>query len=181
MVEFIRNDLSLSYKILRFVNSASVGLPKRVESIEQAACLVGINRIRTWASLIVMAIGKDQPTEMLVIALVRAKMCECLGNQLGTEPPEKYFTMGLLSVLEALYESPMEDIVKNLPLPDDILEALILGKGTMGTVLRCVKAYENGEWLQLKPLQLTPGTIRDFYVEAIDWAHHFSPIIDEPA
>jgi len=70
LVEFIRNDLSLSYKILRYVNSVSVGLPRRVESIEQAACMVGIDRIRTWASLIVMAIGKGQPMEMLVIALV---------------------------------------------------------------------------------------------------------------
>lgn len=181
LVEFIRNDLSLSYKILRFVNSASVGLPMPVGSIEQAACLVGIDRIRTWASLIAMAIGKDQPTEMLVIALVRAKMCERLGQQLGADSPEKYFTMGLLSVLETLYGSSMESLVRNLPLPDDILEALILEKGTMGTALSSVKAYEKGEWLQLEQLQLSPGTIRDFYVEAIEWANHFSPMIDEPA
>lgn len=181
LVECIRNDLSLSYKILRYVNSASVGLPRRVESIEQAACMVGLDRIRTWASLIVMAIGKDQPMEMLVIALVRAKMCESLGQQLGADSPEKYFTMGLLSVLEALYGSSMEKLVGNLPLPDDILEALILEKGTMGTALSSVKAYEKGEWLQLKTLQLSPGTIRDFYVEAIDWANHFSPMIEEPA
>lgn len=94
LVEFIRNDLSLSYKILRYVNSASVGLPRRVESIEQAACMVGIDRIRTWASLIVMAIGKDQPMEMLVIALVRAKMCECLGQQLWRRFSRKVFHHG---------------------------------------------------------------------------------------
>ncbi len=181
LVEFIRNDLSLSYKILRFVNSASVGLPRRVESIEQAACMVGIDRIRTWASLIVMAIGKDQPMEILVIALVRAKMCESLGQQLGADSPEKYFTMGLLSVLEALYGSSMEKLVANLPLPDDIREALILEKGTMGAALSSVKAYEKGEWLQLKTFQLSPGTIRNFYLKAIDWANHFSPMIDEPA
>ncbi|WNM57812.1 hypothetical protein [Candidatus Nitrospira allomarina] len=89
--------------------------------------------------------------------------------------------MGLLSVLEALYGSPMEKLVGNLPPPDDILEALILEKGTMGAPLSNVKAYEKGEWLQLKSLQLTPGTIREFYVQAIDWANHFSPMIDEPA
>ena len=181
LVEFIRNDLSLSYKILRYVNSASVGLPRRVESIEQAACMVGIDRIRTWASLIVMATGKDQPMEMLVIALVRAKMCEKLGQQLGADTPEKYFTMGLLSVLEALYGSSMEKLVGTLPLPDDVLEALILEKGAMGAALSSVKAYEKGEWLQLKKLQLSPGTIREFYVESIDWANHFSPMIDEQA
>jgi EAL and modified HD-GYP domain-containing signal transduction protein len=181
LVEFIRNDLSLSYKVLRYVNSASVGLPKRVECIEQAACMVGIDRIRTWATLIIMATGKDQPTEILVIALVRAKMCERLGHRLGFDSPEKYFTMGLLSVLETVYESPMDDIVKKLPLPDEILEALTLEHGSMGSVLSCVKAYEQGDWLALKHLQLPPATIRDFYLEAIEWANHFSPIMDSPA
>jgi EAL and modified HD-GYP domain-containing signal transduction protein len=180
LVEFIRNDLSLSYKVLRYVNSAYVGLPKRVDCIEQAACMVGIDRIRTWATLIIMATGKDQPTELLVIALVRAKMCERLGHRLGAGSPEKFFTMGLLSVLEALYESSMEDIVKNLSLPDDILEGLTKEAGRMGNVLHCVKAYEQGEWLELKYLQLSPATIRDFYLEAIGWANHFSPIIDQP-
>jgi EAL and modified HD-GYP domain-containing signal transduction protein len=180
LVEFIRNDLSLSYKILRYVNSASVGLPRRMECIEQAACMVGIDRIRTWATLIIMATEKDQPMEMLVIALVRAKMCERLGQNRNPESPERYFTMGLLSVLDALYETSMEDIVQNLPLPEDILEALASGTGPMGTVLNCVKAYEQGEWLELKHLQLAPATIRDFYLEAIDWANHFSSITVNP-
>lgn len=176
LVEFIRNDLSLSYKVLRYVNSAYVGLPRRVDCIEQAACMVGIDRIRTWATLIIMATGQNQPAEMLVIALVRAKMCERLGHRLNADSPEKYFTMGLLSVLEALYEASMEDIVQNLPLPEDILEALTSEIGKMGTVLSCVKAYEQGEWLELKHLQLAPATIRDIYLEAVDWANHFSPI-----
>ena len=180
LVEFIRNDLSLSYKILRYVNSAFVGLPRRMNSIEQAACMVGIDRIRTWATLIIMATGKDQPTEMLVVALVRAKMCERLGHRLGADNPEKYFTMGLLSVLDTLYASSMEEIVKKLPLPEDILEALTSETGTMGNVLSCVKAYERGEWLELKQLQLDPGIIRDFYLEAIDWGNHFSLLIESP-
>jgi len=178
LVEFIRNDLSLSYKILRYVNSGAVGLPRRMECIEQAACMVGIDRIRTWATLIIMGTGENQPMEMLVIALVRAKMCEQLGQNLSTDSPEKYFTMGLLSVLDALFAASMEDIIKKLPLPDDILEALTSGTGPMGTVLNCVKAYEQGEWLELKHLHLPPATIRDFYVEAIDWANHFSSILD---
>ncbi len=106
LVEHIRNDLSLSYKVLRYVNSSYVDLPNRVESIEDAACLVGIDRIRTWATLIIMASGQTQAHEILVIALVRAKMCERLGYQLGAQAPEKNFTMSLLSVLEALYRSP---------------------------------------------------------------------------
>jgi len=176
LVEHIRNDLSLSYKVLRYVNSAYVGLPKRVDSIDHAACMVGIDRIRTWATLIIMASGQTQATEILITALVRAKMCERLGHRLGASSPEKYFTMGLLSVLEALYESPMQDILDKLPLPEDIVEALINGTGEMGLVLSSVKAYEEGKWMELKHLQLEPSVIRDFYLEAIDWSNHFSPM-----
>jgi EAL and modified HD-GYP domain-containing signal transduction protein len=85
--------------------------------------------------------------------------------------------MGLLSVLEALYESPMQDIIDKLPLHEDTTDALVNGTGEMGIVLSCVRAYEEGEWMELKHLQLDPSTIRDFYLEAIDWANHFSPMI----
>ncbi|MGD9852330.1 MAG: EAL and HDOD domain-containing protein [Nitrospirales bacterium] len=177
LVEHIRNDLSLSYKVLRYVNSAYVGLPRRVDSIDHAACMVGIDRIKTWATLIIMASGKEQPTEILIMALVRAKLCELLGKKIGNPAPEKYFTTGLLSVLEALYETRMEAILQNLPLPDDILEALTDGTGQLGIVLGCVKAYELGEWTDLKSLQLEPAIIRDLYIESIDWANTFSPIV----
>jgi EAL and modified HD-GYP domain-containing signal transduction protein len=177
LVEHIRNDLSLSYKVLRYVNSAYVGIPNRVESIEHAACMVGIDRIRTWSTLIIMASGKTQATEILVIALVRAKMCERLGQRLGSHSPEKYFTLGLLSVLDALYELPIEEILEKLSLAEEVAEALTTGTGKMGLVLSCVKAYEEGKWMELKQLQLEPSIIRDVYLEAIDWANHFSPMI----
>ncbi len=177
LVEHIRNDLSLSYKVLRYVNTAHAGLPNRVDSIDRAACLVGIDRIRTWATLIIMASDQTKAHEILVVALVRAKMCERLGHRLGSTTPEKFFTMGLLSVMDALYELPMSDILEKLPLPEDTMEALINGTGDMGLVLSCVKAYEDGEWMELKHLQLDPSIIRDYYLEAIDWANRFSPMI----
>ncbi len=178
LVEHIRNDLSLSYKILRYVNSAYVGLPQQVNSIDHAACLVGIDRIRTWSTLIIMASGKGQAIEILIIALIRAKMCERIGASLGHESTEKFFTLGLLSVLEALYESPMEEIVDRLPLPQDVLDALTSGTGELGLVLSCVKAYEQGQWMELKSLRLDPAVIRDIYLESIDWANNFSPMIN---
>jgi EAL and modified HD-GYP domain-containing signal transduction protein len=85
--------------------------------------------------------------------------------------------MGLLSVLDALYESPIQDIVDKLPLPDDTKEALVYGTGEMGMVLTCVRAYEEGEWMELKHLQLDPAIIREIYLASIDWANHFSPMI----
>jgi EAL and modified HD-GYP domain-containing signal transduction protein len=79
--------------------------------------------------------------------------------------------------MDALYDLPMPDIMKNLPLSEDILDALINGTGDMGLVLSCMKAYEEGEWMELKHLQMDPAMIRDYYLEAIDWSNHFSPMI----
>jgi EAL and modified HD-GYP domain-containing signal transduction protein len=67
--------------------------------------------------------------------------------------------------------------MKKLPLSEDIVEALINGTGDMGMVLSCVKAYEEGEWMELKHLQLDPAIIRDDYFEAIDWSNQFSPVL----
>ena len=71
----------------------------------------------------------------------------------------------------------METILEKLPLPLDIIEALLKGSGQLGTVLTAVKAYEQGEWMALKSLQLEPSIIRDYYIQSIDWAHTFSPIM----
>ena len=73
----------------------------------------------------------------------------------------------------------MEVILQNLPLPKEVAEALAFGTGTMGSMLHCVKAYEQGDWLELKHLRLAPSTIRDIYLEAIEWANHFSPVMDK--
>ena len=73
LVKHIRNDLSLSYKVLQYVNSAHAGLPKRVDSIDHAACMVGIDRIRTWATLIIMASDQTKAHEILVVALVASQ------------------------------------------------------------------------------------------------------------
>ena len=81
--EIIRQDLSLSHKVLKYVNSAFFALPKSVDSIRQAACLVGAHRLKTWATLITLASMGNKPLELLVTSLVRAKMCEQLAVEIG--------------------------------------------------------------------------------------------------
>ena len=71
----------------------------------------------------------------------------------------------------------MQEILDKLPLPEDRQDALVHGTGELGLVLSYVKAHEAGEWMELKHLQLKPSIIRDFYLESIDWANHFSPMI----
>jgi EAL and modified HD-GYP domain-containing signal transduction protein len=102
--ELVINDVALSVKLLRYVNSASVGLPRSVDSISQAIGLVGTERMRQWAALLVLAQTGDKPSELMRVALIRAHMCEALCPLYGM-PPGQGFTVGLFSILDAYLRS----------------------------------------------------------------------------
>src|SRR5262249_52306884 len=107
--ETIRLDPSLSYKLLRFVNSAFCALPRTVDSLPDAAMFVGTQRIRIWASLIMLASMEDKPRELMVTAIVRARMCEQLARMLQQECSDKFFPVGLLSLLDAMLDCSMAE------------------------------------------------------------------------
>lgn len=166
----IKHDLSLSYKILRYVNSAYWGLPKTVTSIGQAACFVGLDRLRAWMSLIILSSVEDKPFELLVLAAVRARMCQLLGMRLCPDQAEQFFTVGLFSVLDSLFDRDMKEIVEALPLAPEIVEALVAYKGRLGRTLQSVVAYERGEWEAVCCENLALTVLRDAYLSAIEWA-----------
>ena len=167
--DIIKTDVSLSLKILRYVNSAYFGLLKKVDSIAQAACLVGIDRLRTWATLLAMASIKEKPYELIVTAMVRARMCEQLGLCLRQEAADSFFTVGLFSVLDSMFDSDMSEIVNTLPLSSDIRSALLPHEGVMGEALNCVIAYERGNWESVRCRNLELSTIREAYLNALHW------------
>ena len=168
--EVIKNDLSLSFKILRYVNSAYCGLPKKVDSIGQAACMVGVDRLRMWATLMALASLEEKPTELLVMAVIRAKMCECLGIALKQDSAERFFMTGLFSVLDAFFDCEISEILESLPLSPEISMALLTRAGLLGQTLNCITAYENGDWGAVQCGELEPHSIRDAYLEAIQWS-----------
>ena len=168
--EVIKNDVSLSFKILRYVNSAYCGLPKQVDSIGQAACMVGIDRLRMWATLMALGSLEDKPYELLEIAVIRAKMCEHLGIALREDSTERFFMTGLFSVLDGFFDCEMSEILDSLPLSPDISTALLARDGILGQVLNCIIAYEKGDWEEIHCSELEPYSIRDAYLEAIQWS-----------
>ena len=167
--EVIRRDVSLSFKILRYVNSAYCGLPRQVESIGQAACMVGIDRLRMWATLMALGSLEDKPYELLEISVIRARMCENLGIALGEDNSERFFMTGLFSVLDGFFDCEMSEILDALPLSPEITTALLARGGILGQVLNCIAAYEKGKWEELQCRALEPNSIRDAYLEAIEW------------
>ena len=168
--KIIREDLSLSYKLLRLINSAFYGLPQKIESIRQTLVLLGLHHIRAWVSLLTLSSLDDKPDELMVTAMVRAKMCEGLADRAGVMNPDVYFTAGLFSTLDALLDMSMEDILEQLPLARELNDALLKRDGGMGAALDCVIAYERGEWDAVSFRHLEASDIRGAYLDAVEWS-----------
>ena len=167
--ETIRTDLALTYKLLRYANSAYIGLQREVESVGHAARLVGLERLRLWGSLLMFSKMEDKPRELMVTAIVRGAMCERLAMSARKMDKGRFFTVGLLSVLDALLDCPMEQALAKLPLAEEIREALLRWEGAEGEALRCVLLYEQGRWDQVAFMDLAPATIRAQYLDSLGW------------
>jgi EAL and modified HD-GYP domain-containing signal transduction protein len=172
----IRQDLALSLKLLRYVNSAMFALPQRVESIRQALALVGVSVIRRWVCLLALAaMSEDKPQELIVTSLVRARFCEQIGQAAGMKDVEfELFMVGLLSAVDAILDRPMLEVLNDLPLSPDVKAALMGKKDGHGRVLGLALAYERAEWDKLPAamgsLALDVTQLPSYYREAVAWA-----------
>ncbi len=177
--DIIKQDVSLSYKVLRYVNSAFFALPKKIDSIGQATCLVGLARIKTWGTLLVMAGMDEKPMELLLMALVRAKMSEILATALHEQDVDDYFTVGLFSVLDALLDKPMHEVMSMVELSPPVHAALVERSGQLGKVLQCVMANEIGDWAGVQELGLDLPTLQKSYFEAMAWMGGLVPLLKD--
>ena len=161
-------DPALSYRLQRYINSAAIGLPRKIDSIKHAVRMVGLDHIRTLSSLVLLSSLDDKPRELIKTSVIRARMCQLLG-----EGPSRtygvYFTTGLFSTLEAFLDCPMEKALENLPLSDEISNALLHQKGDNGRLLAAVIAYERGDWNALMRMRVDPEKVAKAYLDAVSW------------
>jgi EAL and modified HD-GYP domain-containing signal transduction protein len=168
--QIIGRDVGLSYNLLRFINSAFFALPRRVESIRDALVLLGVQNVRKWATLMTLATANDKPNELVVTGIVRARMCEQLAIAYHHKDPEGFFTTGLFSIMDALTDTSLVELLAALPLSREIIEALLNYEGPKGRVLRAAIAYERGAFGELDELPPTRTPLSDVYLEAVQWA-----------
>jgi len=173
----ISRDVGLSFRLLRYINSAFFGLRFEISSIGQALALLGVENLKRWATLTVLASIDGKPPELTVTALVRARFCECAGEHLSGPRPGELFTLGLFSVIDALMDAPIEDVLELIPFPADMREALIRRTGEKGTLLDCVTALEAGDFERAQ--RLVPGA-GETYVQALMWANQAAGPLFEP-
>lgn len=167
--ELIIRDPALTYKLLRIVNSAGYHLVRKVESVAQAIVLLGLEQVKKWATLIAMSSSQDKPEELSRGLLVRGRMCEEIAIAMKRQNHGSYFMAGMMSGLHALLDISRDEMLDQVPLGDDITEAVSLGKGDIGEILRNVVNYENGDW-DLLPLDLDGPLYDNAYRASLDWA-----------
>jgi EAL and modified HD-GYP domain-containing signal transduction protein len=138
-----------------------------VRSIGQALALLGVENLRRWATLSVLISIDNKPPELMLTALIRARFCELAGERLALASPGELFTLGLFSVIDALMDSPMEDVLESIPFPTDMTQALVAHRGDKGTLLECVIALEMGDFDRARSILYCSGQL---YLEAIAWA-----------
>jgi EAL and modified HD-GYP domain-containing signal transduction protein len=166
--ELVGSDPSLAYRLLAVVNSSAFGLDRRVESLRHAIVLLGIGQVRYLATLLALSTSKDASEELIALGAMRGR----LASELATADTRSgAFTVGLLSVTDALYQTPMDVLLEDLPVSASIRDALLDGTGTYGTVLELVRACEDADVNRIN--ELAPGRmeeIRERYAEAAQWA-----------
>lgn len=169
--QLIVQDVSLTYRLLRYINSAAFALGKEIESVHRALVLIGINTIKNWVSLLLMARIDDKPKELMRTALIRARMSELLA-ELHDHRDERdhFFTCGLFSVLDALMDRPMGELLEELPLSNTVKLALLQNHGEAGAVLTEVLNYERGAWQELAETGIPASEYRNCYLQAVMWA-----------
>jgi EAL and modified HD-GYP domain-containing signal transduction protein len=173
----IKQEISISFKLLRYINSAYFGLRNKITSIMQALVLLGEKEIKNWVSLIALAnMGQDKPEEVVVQAIIRAKFCESLASYVRLKHRcEDLFLMGMLSLIDAILDRPLPDILKEIPVAGDIKGALLGEGNALGDVYRYVQTYEKGDWDELYKqsanLGLDEPTSSELYLNAVKWGH----------
>ena len=168
--EQISQDVSLSYKILHYINSSFFALRRKIDSLHQALVLLGLDNVRNWVSLIALSGIDGKPAYMLNETILRAKMAELLASAAGRQAAERYFTVGLFSSLERLLDTPMPEILKDLPLSSELQQALLQHEGDLGAALECVLAYERGDFDAVSYAGLSATQIKQAYLDALTWA-----------
>lgn len=167
----LAHDITLSYKLLRYINSAAFSLRREVDSIKDAIVLLGIENVKHWVSLILMTrMDESKPRELITTALVRARLCEQVADLWYPEVRHQMFIVGLFSVLDALMDQPMVELLDTIILSTPVKLALLDHEGVAGEVYQRVLAYEQMDFNALAKTPLSPAQWATAYLDAVKWA-----------
>jgi c-di-GMP-related signal transduction protein len=178
LTALISQDVSLSYKLLRYANSARFGRHGKIHSIRRALVVLGEYGIRKWIAIAALpAIAGDKPSELVTHSLVRGRFCELLGQASGQGVEDQAFLVGLFSMLDALLDRPLNDALEELGLAlplDSVLRGMAPEESVLNQIYSLVRRYEAADWDGVDVLAGKLGTPSEVvgaaYREALPWA-----------
>lgn len=173
--DIVSKDVSLSYKLLRLVNSPALGRPVRIDSVRQALVMLGLRELKKWLSLIVLrGIASHKPDELVRTSLIRAKLLELLGDSTGLpNAKEDLFLLGLFSQLDAMMDRPLDELLSGLSVSDAVKAGLLHHEGVYGMMYGLVSHYERGDWGEVSRicslLGQNPDRLTPIWCKAVEW------------
>jgi c-di-GMP-related signal transduction protein len=182
----IKEDPSLTFKLLRYLNSAAFGLREGIRSVAHALAMLGERDVRKWVSLVaVAAMAGDNPGELMTVPLVRGRFCELLAPVAGmSEHSDDLFLMGLLSVMDAILGRPLRSILASLPVRQEIKDALLEKSGPFRGILDIALAHESGDWTMMNNLTVrmpvNESKFMELYILSVEWAASLGREAREP-
>ena len=175
--DVITRDAGLSHRFLRLANSALFTRRTPVGSIHEGLTRLGTLAVRRWTLLLLLSDLADCPHQLLVLGLERARLCELLAGHAPPTTPERAFTAGLLSILDALLNRPMRQLLGELSLDDRLAAALLRRRGPEGRLLAAIEAYEHGNFDAINHHRITLPLIARAYVDAIRWTDQATTLL----
>ncbi|GAB60148.1 EAL and HDOD domain-containing protein [Rheinheimera nanhaiensis] len=176
ITQVFQRDVHLSYKLLRYSNSAIFKRRAEIETIKQALVVLGQVELKKFLSLLFTAqISSDKPAELMRMSMTRARFAEGLAQLHGKVDTDKAFLTGLMSLMDAILDEPIDSVMSKLPLAKEIKEALIEKKGTLADYIKLIQFYETAQWHEastaINALQLANDKVPDAYHTAVQWAN----------
>lgn len=175
LAEMIEQDVTLTYRLLRLASFRAGS--ESISSIKFALSYIGLREFERWISILMIhEVSKDKPTELIKISLIRTRFAESLAKRAGLmELEHDAALMGLFSVLDAIFDQPMDVVLAGIALPPSILDALIQQQGVLFPIHALLLAYEKGDWSFVEELaqalKIEDYHIYHDYREAIKWAN----------
>lgn len=174
----INQDVSISFKLLKYLNSAYFSRLQPISSIRQAIAFLGERGVRQFVSLIAASkLSENKPTELIRISIIRARFLEQVAQALGEKNSSDFFMLGLFSHIDAMLDNTMAYLMEQLPLTAEVKDALVLRKGDMFLFLLAIEQYEAGAWENfeqtIQAIGLSEGKVTPFYLDAVGWADSY--------
>ncbi|MDO5111398.1 MAG: diguanylate cyclase [Clostridia bacterium] len=171
----ISTDVALSYKLLKLLNSATMGLRSKMSSIQMAVAYLGEENIKKWiAMLALQGVAADKPTELVRLSLIRARFGELLAPQLRPKrDPRHVFLTGMLSLLHVALDKTKEELVAEIPVADDIRESLVGKDGIYSDIVAFFGHYDYSNWEEITRFAdehyISCDAINETYIASVKW------------